>query len=144
MKISALLSSEHLKILLVDDEEVVLDATRDYLTTNFSFDVDTVESGTQALDLLSQNQYDVIIADYEMEPMCGLDLLASIREKGDQTPFIIFTGKGREEVVIASFELGADGYVQKGGEIRSQFAELAQKIKTIVQSKRAAKAFQEQ
>lgn len=144
MKISALLSSEHLKILLVDDEEVVLDATRDYLTTNFSFDVDTVESGTQALDLLSRNQYDVIIADYEMEPMCGLDLLASIREKGDQTPFIIFTGKGREEVVIASFELGADGYVQKGGEIRSQFAELAQKIKTIVQSKRAAKAFQEQ
>jgi PAS domain S-box-containing protein len=140
----ARIPSDHLKILLVDDEEVVLNATCDYLTACFSFEIDTVVSGEEALTKLSHTQYDAIIADYKMEVMNGLDLLSVIREKGDQTPFIIFTGKGREEVVIASFEQGADGYVQKGGEIRSQFADLAQKVKTIVHSKRAARALIDQ
>ena len=137
-------SSDHLKILLVDDEEVVLNATRDYLETCFSFEADTALSGEEALSRLSHTRYDAIIADYKMEVMNGLDLLSVIREKGDQTPFIVFTGKGREEVVIASFEQGADGYVQKGGEIRSQFADLAHKVKTIVHSKRTARALVEQ
>jgi PAS domain S-box-containing protein len=140
----ARIPSDHLKILLVDDEEVVLNATCDYLTACFSFEIDTAVSGEEALTKLSNTQYDAIIADYKMEVMNGLDLLSVIREKGDQTPFIIFTGKGREEVVIASFEQGADGYVQKGGEIRSQFADLAQKVKTIVHSKRAARALIDQ
>ncbi len=137
-------SSDILKILLVDDEDVVLHATREYLKTCFSFDVDIAVSGSSALARLSENEYDAIIADYEMESMSGLDLLKAIRERGDDTPFIIFTGKGREEVVIEAFERGADGYVQKGGEIRSQFAELAQKVRTAVCSTRSARAVHEQ
>lgn len=138
------ISSDNLNILLVDDEEIVLNATREYLTRYYSFEVDIAESVGQALDKISAGTYDAIIADYEMEKASGLDLLSAIRQKGDQTPFIVFTGKGREEVVIASFELGADGYVQKGGEIRSQFAELAQKVRTVVQGKRAASALRDQ
>ncbi|HPP79136.1 response regulator, partial [Methanospirillum sp.] len=138
------ISSDNLNILLVDDEEIVLNATREYLTRYYSFQVDIAESVEQALDKISAGTYDVIIADYEMEKMSGLDLLSAIRQRGDQTPFIVFTGKGREEVVIASFELGADGYVQKGGEIRAQFAELAQKVRTVVQGKRAASALRDQ
>lgn len=144
MNIPAPPDSPSLKILLVDDEEIVLKATCDYLVTCFGFDVDITESGELALTMLARTQYDAIIADYDMDEMSGLDLLSTIRKNGDQTPFIMFTGKGREEVVIASFELGADGYVQKGGEIRSQFAELAQKVKVTVQNKRTTTALQEQ
>ena len=136
--------SDILKILLVDDEDVVLHATREYLKTCFSFDADIAASGSSALARLSENEYDAIIADYEMESMSGLDLLSAIRERGDDTPFIIFTGKGREKVVIEAFERGADGYVQKGGEIRSQFAELAQKVRAAVFSTRSARAVHEQ
>ncbi|HPY61408.1 MAG TPA: response regulator, partial [Methanospirillum sp.] len=99
MNIPAPPLSRPLKILLVDDEEIVLKATRDYLVTCFGFDVDITESGAQAIARLSLTQYDAIIADYDMDHMSGLELLSSIREKGDQTPFIMFTGKGREEVV---------------------------------------------
>jgi len=133
-----------MRILLVDDEEIVLNTTRDYLTACFSFQIDIASTGTSALAMLAKNQYDAIVADYEMEGMGGIDLLLIIRGRGDDIPFIMFTGRGREEVIITSFELGADGYVQKGGEIRSQFAELAQKILSVVQSKKAEQALHEQ
>ena len=137
-------SYPQMRILLVDDEEIVLNTTRDYLTSCFSFLVDTASDGTSALSMLAQNQYDAIVADYEMEEMSGIDLLLIIRGRGDDIPFIIFTGRGREEVVVTSFEQGADGYVQKGGETRSQFAELAQKISSVIQSKQTEKALYEQ
>ncbi|HPY61489.1 MAG TPA: response regulator, partial [Methanospirillum sp.] len=99
MNIPAPPDSPSLKILLVDDEEIVLKATCDYLVTCFGFDVDITESGELALTMLARTQYDAIIADYDMDEMSGLDLLSTIRKNGDQTPFIMFTGKGREEVV---------------------------------------------
>lgn len=132
--------SDPLLLLIVDDDEAVLKASSQYLSTLFPFHVDTALSGNEALTSIANRHYDAIVADYEMDGMSGLDLLKKIRSTGDETPFIIFTGKGREEVVIASIDNGADGYVQKGGEIRSQFAELSQKITTVVKKRRAEKA----
>jgi len=111
-------------LLIVDDEKDVLQATKSYLTITFPVEVDTTESGQIALQMIAQKKYDAIISDYEMDEMSGIELLKNIRSQGLDTPFIIFTGKGREEVVIAAFENGADGYVMKGGEIRSQFVDL--------------------
>lgn len=136
-------SSGPLSLLIVDDEEIVLNATREYLTKCYPFTIDIALSGDQAISILEKIRFDVIISDYEMEGMSGIDLLRSIRARGDDTPFIIFTGRGREEVVIHAFEEGADGYIQKGGDIRSQFAELAQKINTVVRRKRAEQKLRE-
>ena len=102
-------------IPVIDNEEDVLDATKEYLSFTFSFTIDTAGSGEEALAKIADTRYDAIISDYEMETMSGIDILKTIRARGDDTPFIIFTGRGREEVVIAAFENGADGYVMKGG-----------------------------
>lgn len=135
--------SEVLHVLIVDDEEDVRLATAEYLTVIHSFETSLAGSGEEALSLLANSRYDAIIADYEMEDMSGIDLLKAIRARNDDTPFIVFTGRGREEVVIAAFENDADGYVMKGGEIRSQFVELAQKVTTLVQNKRTENSLRE-
>ncbi|MCA1916636.1 response regulator, partial [Methanospirillum hungatei] len=132
-----------LHVLVVDDEEDVRLATAEYLAVLHNVKADLAGSGEETLSLLRNTRYDAIISDYEMEDMSGIDLLKTIRARGDDTPFIIFTGRGREEVVIAAFENGADGYVMKGGEIRSQFAELAQKVTSIAQKKQTEKALSE-
>ncbi len=135
--------AEPLAILLVDDEDTILSATWDCLTRCYAWMIDTARSVTEALDLIPHATYDTIIADYEMGEKNGLDLLSALRQNKDQTPSIIFTG-GREEVLIQSFEHGADCYVQKGGEIRFQFADLAKTVASIVHQKRAEPALYEQ
>lgn len=129
-----------LTLLLIDDEEIVLNATKAYLTGCFSYQVDTAISGHLGLMMIREKHYDAIIADYEMEEMSGIELLKILRGQGNDTPFIVFTGRGREEVVIAAFENRADGYIQKGGEVRSQYAELANKVENIVRKRQAEQA----
>jgi len=138
------LTSSHLhQILLVDDEEIVLKPTKQYLETCYPFNVDIALSGEEALEKISAGHYNAIITDFEMKGMSGLVLLKTVREGGNDIPFIIFTGKGREDVVIAAYDNGADGYVQKGGEITSQFAELAHRIQTAIEKKHSLRALQE-
>jgi PAS domain S-box-containing protein len=72
-----------------------------------------------------------------MPMMNGIELLTIVRKKHPFLPFIIFTGKGREEVVIEAFEKGADFYLQKGGALKPQFAELVHKIHAAVDHRRA-------
>ena len=67
-----------------------------------------------------------------MPHMDGIEFLKRIRATKGNLPFILFTGKGREEVVIEAINYGADFYLQKGGDPRSQFAELAHKIRQLV------------
>ncbi|MEN6343051.1 MAG: PAS domain S-box protein [Methanospirillum sp.] len=73
-----------------------------------------------------------------MPGMDGIDFLKSVRLSGDTIPFILFTGRGREEVVIQALNEGADFYIQKGGDPGSQFAELTHKIQIAVENHRAA------
>jgi len=131
---------ETLTLLVVDDEDHVCRFITDYLTSTYQYLVDTAASGAAALNLIANTRYDAVISDYEMAGMSGIELLRTLRGKGDKTPFIIFTGKGREEVVIEAFESGADGYVQKGSDIQAQFAELVQKIRDIVAKRNAEDA----
>ena len=75
-----------------------------------------------------------------MPGMDGIEFLKQIRSSGNSIPFIIFTGRGREEVVIEAINSGADFYLQKGGDPNSQFAELSHKLKIAVERKRAVNA----
>lgn len=117
-----------IRVLHLDDEPVILDITRLYLQKNDSIWVESVNTAEEAFRLLSSFRYDAIISDYEMPEIDGIEFLAEIRKKGLDMPFILFTGKGREEVVIRAFNIGATFYLQKGGEPRAQFTELAQKV----------------
>lgn len=126
-----------IRILLVDDEPALLEITKLFLERNRQFSTETALSGDLALELLENSSFDAIVSDYQMPGMDGLALLSRIREQGISIPFIILTGRGREEVVIEALNLGADFYLQKGGDPKSQFAELKSKITHAVEKRRA-------
>ncbi|NHJ33548.1 MAG: response regulator, partial [Asgard group archaeon] len=97
----------------------------------------TCGSANDAMKLLKNEPFDVIVSDFQMPHMDGLELLEKIREIDKDIAFIIFTGKGREEVVIKALNLGADYYLQKGGDVQSQFSELINLINKSVEKKKA-------
>ncbi|NPE08451.1 MAG: response regulator [Asgard group archaeon] len=129
---------ETIRVLLVDDEKELLKATKLYLENAVKdFRITTCNSANNALNCLNKEPFDVIISDFQMPNMDGLELLEKIREMDPDIAFIIFTGKGREEVVIKALNLGADYYLQKGGDVRSQFSELINLINKSVEKKKA-------
>ncbi|EHQ36216.1 PAS domain S-box protein [Methanoplanus limicola] len=129
-------AKEIISVLYIDDELIFLKAGQIYLEFNNDFKVTACESAAKALKLLSDEKFDAIISDYQMPGMSGTELLRQIRAGSDKTPFIIFTGKSREEVAIEALNSGADFFLQKGGEPKSQFSELANKVRYAVSKKR--------
>ncbi len=125
-------------VLLVDDEPVLLLTTKTFLEKrNPDIQCDTCQSAPEALDKLAATTYDAIISDYEMPVMDGISFLKEVRARFGEIPFILFTGRGREEVVIEALNNGADFYLQKGVEPSSQFAELGHKVRHAVARIRA-------
>ena len=129
-----------IRVLCVDDEPELLKIARLFLEREESFAVDTLTSAKVALEQLDTRQYDAIVADYAMPEMDGITFLKQLKSMGNTTPIIIFTGKGREEVVIEALNNGADFYLQKGGNPVAQFTELSKKIHYAVSRKRAEEA----
>ena len=119
-----------MKVLLVDDETAILEQAKIFLQKEVDgLEVETVTSAEKALDLLEENGFDAVVSDYQMPEMDGLEFLEVVRNDRDSDiPFIIFTGKGREEVAIKALNLGADRYLQKGGSPKSQYGVLADAI----------------
>ncbi len=126
-------------ILLVDDEKAILQQARIFLQKeNDRFDVFTAPSVERALEMYEENDYDIIVSDYQIPGRDGLDLLRTLREeKNDDIPFIILTGKGREEVAVKALNLNADRYIQKGTDPQSQYSVVAEAIVREVEHKRA-------
>lgn len=120
-------------ILYVDDEPMLLEIGKDFLEMSGLFRVETVTSPIQALSMLKNDHYEAVVSDYQMPDMDGIAFLHALRTAGNKIPFVIFTGRGREEVVIQALNEGADYYLQKGGEPRSQFAELSHKLRLAVE-----------
>lgn len=130
-------------ILYVDDEPAFLDIAGLYLKRSGDLQVDTSSSAKQALKMLHAKKYDAIISDYQMPAMNGIELLKRLRESGDSIPFIIFTGRSREEIVIQALNEGADFYLQKGADAKPQFVELEHKVKQAIERRRTEQALRE-
>ncbi len=125
------------KILYVDDEPDLLLLGKTFLEKTGGFCVDTCESVPEGLSALRARSYDAVISDYMMPDMDGLDFLKAVRSEFSCLPFILFTGRGREDVVIEAINNGADFYLQKGGAAKAQFAELAHKLRMAIERQRA-------
>jgi len=102
-----------IRVLMVDDDPAVLEITKVFLERSGDIEVDAVVSALEATERLQDGGYDVIVSDYVMPEMDGISFLKQVRCRGSEIPFILFTGKGREEVVIEALNNGADYYLQK-------------------------------
>ena len=100
-----------ISVIYVDDEPSLLDIGKLFLERGGQFSVDTAESAKIALSLIARKKYDAIISDYQMPEMDGIVFLKQVRNSGSKVPFIIFTGRGREEIVIQALNEGADFYL---------------------------------
>jgi PAS domain S-box-containing protein len=128
---------ENIRVLYVDDEPELLELGRLFLEATGIFRVDTAGSATEALASPSITSCDVIVADYQMPDTDGIGFLKEVRSRFGPLPFILFTGRGREEVVVDAINNGVDFYLQKGGDAQCQFAELSHKIHQAVKRRRA-------
>jgi DNA-binding response OmpR family regulator len=80
------------------------------LDLNSGFEIDWACCVDDGFKKLSIGNYDVVVSDYEMPQKNGLQFLKELREQNNKIPFILFTGKGREEIAVKALNLGADGY----------------------------------
>ncbi len=103
-------------ILVVDDYKTMVRIIRNLLAQLGFDDVDDASDGSEALDRMSSKRYGLVISDWNMEPMNGLDFLKAIRS-GDttnaQTPFIMVTAESKQSSVQAAKEAGVNNYIVK-------------------------------
>ncbi|HOT03916.1 MAG TPA: tetratricopeptide repeat protein [Methanolinea sp.] len=121
-----------ISVLFIDDEPALLEITRLFLERSGELKVETCRSALDALEILKSRSFDAIVSDYEMPMMDGIVLLKILRAEGDNTPFIIFTGKGREHVVVDALNNRADFYLSKGQDPKAQFSELDRMIRQAI------------
>jgi PAS domain S-box-containing protein len=133
----ALSKKDHLHILHVDDDLCLLDVSKQILSTENDFEVDCALSVDEAVKKMDRRTYDAVISDYEMPMKNGLQFLKELREKKNDVPFILFTGKGREEVAIQALNWGADHYINKNGPPETVYAELTHAIVSSVEKAKA-------
>ena len=113
-----------IRTIYIDDEPLLLELAKDFIEDGVEFTMDTTTSVDEAIRRVMDGDYDAVICDYQMPAMNGVEFLKALRSRGDVTPFVLFTGRGREEVAIEALNSGVDFYLKKGGEPSSQFAEL--------------------
>ncbi len=121
----------------MDDDPSTLEISKLILIDFGGFEICQAKSVDEASEKLKTGNFDVIISDYEMPLKNGLQFLQELREQKNDIPFILFTGKGREEVVVEALNLGADRYVSKNGKPETVYFELAQAINVTVEQKRS-------
>ena len=132
------ISKAPIQVLHVDDDSGFLKAAKQILEMQGNFQVETASSVEEAKERMKQKPYDVIVSDYIMLGKDGLEFLKELRDSGNNTPFIMFTGKGREEVAIEALNLGADRYFNKIGSPEAVYGELTHGICRVVERRRAA------
>jgi PAS domain S-box-containing protein len=129
--------NEKIRVLLVDDESSLLRIAKQCLEMTNRLQVDTALSVDEAWAKLEKNRYDAIVSDYQMPGKDGLEFLKKLREKGNTIPFIVFTGKGREDVAIRALNLGASQYLNKTGETETVYTELTHSITELARIRKA-------
>jgi PAS domain S-box-containing protein len=130
-------------VLYVDDEPSLLEIAKEFLESEGDVEVETSSSAMDALVRIETRHFDAIICDYQMPIVDGIKFLKTVRMQGRNTPFILFTGKGREDVAIEALNNGADFYLQKGGNPKAQFTELLNMIRRSIEQRQSAERLKE-
>ncbi|MGD0644215.1 MAG: response regulator [Candidatus Bathyarchaeia archaeon] len=126
-----------LKVLHVDDDDCFLEVSKQILEMEGKIKVETATSVYEAFENLKQFHYDVVVSDYEMPGKNGLQFLEELKKTAKSLPFILFTGKGREEVAVKALNFGAFRYLNKNGDPEAVYAELASSIQQAADNMKA-------
>ncbi|MBU0482507.1 MAG: response regulator [Proteobacteria bacterium] len=136
MDVSSEISKNRKKILLVDDDPVILEMLQTGLE-NEGYDLTVAENGKEALRLLLEKKFDLVVTDLKMEPIGGIQLLKEAKELcEDLTGVIIITGHADMNAAIEALRLGADDFITKPAKLE----EISWRVeKFLVQQQRERK-----
>lgn len=120
------------KILVVEDEKALSDVVVDWLTSQ-QYLVDLCENGADALHRLKFYEYDLVVLDWNLPEMEGIDILKAFRATGGQTPVIMLTGKREVDDKEQGLDAGADDYLTKPFHMK----ELSARIRALLRRPQA-------
>ena len=106
---------KNLPILIIDDYKTMLRIIRNLLKQLSFNNIDEATDGSMAFSKMKDKKYGLVISDWNMQPMTGLDLLRQVRADAElkETPFIMVTAESKTENVIAAKEAGVNNYIVK-------------------------------
>ncbi len=104
---------KNMNILVVDDYQTMIRIIKNLLKQLGFNNIDEATDGGMALSKIKEKPYGLIISDWNMEPMTGIDLLKNVRGGGNQVPFIMVTAESKTENVLAAREAGVNNYIVK-------------------------------
>ena len=119
------------RILITEDDEEMRSLLKDFFEEE-GFEADSVSNGADALQKLAKDRFDLIITDIRMPGLTGLDILPGIKKLQPETPIIVITAFGNDEVHRRSIERGATSYIEKP----IHFGKLRTLVHEMVSSKR--------
>jgi len=132
-------SNDRITILNVDDDPAFSELVSTYLERlDDRFEVRTAESPMTALRIVEEECIDCVVSDFDMPGFDGLELLESVREKNEDLPFILFTGKGSEAIASRAISAGVTDYLQKESGTE-QYEILANRIRNAVSETEATR-----
>ena len=106
---------KNMKVLIVDDYKTMLRVLTNLLRQLDFNNIGEATDGSMALDMLREEKYGMVISDWNMEPMTGIELLCEVRADDNlkHLPFIMITAESKSENVIAAKEAGVSSYIVK-------------------------------
>lgn len=126
---------ESIRILHVDNDFSFLEKTKFKLNElNSNLTIDFALSATEAFKTLAKNEYDLIISEYDLPQKNGLEFFRDLKVSGNNLPFILFTNKREEEILIEALNLGVDGYLNKQGNPEPLYSELTNRVRTVFET----------
>src|SRR6186713_2755526 len=99
-------------ILVVDDDRDICLVLSKFLTKN-NYDIDLAHNGEEGLSLMRQHEYDLILCDYKLPDLTGVELLQKIKILNAAVPVIIITAYSDVKTAVDTFRYGATDYVTK-------------------------------
>jgi DNA-binding NarL/FixJ family response regulator len=134
--------SPRISVLHVDDEPGVAETAAEFLRhESDGFSVETAASASEGLDRLAAAAFDCVVSDYDMPKMNGIEFLETVRATYPDLPFVLFTGKGSEEIASEAVSVGVSDYLQKRGGTE-RYTLLANRIENLVAQHRAEEGLQ--
>jgi len=121
-----------IRVLHVDDDPALADLATTYLEREDDrFDTETARDANEGLNRIAEYEFDCIISDHDMPGQSGIEFLETVREDHPNLPFILYTGKGSEEVASEAISKEATDYLQKGSGT-GQYELLANRVRNAV------------